>query len=496
MRRLIALFACLVSIASIVAACGGSETGSTTDQMTAGAELLRANTFLYVAVDSDLESDQWQQLDELVRKFPGRERLIAEIKESLAEDEVVYERDIEPAIGPVVYVAVADLPDDEDGDVAFAVLNQPKDDAKFQALLKKGDDPDDIPESRKLDDGWYALSDEQASIDRVLAADGAPTLAENARFQDAMERGDGEALGKLFLNGEPLMRAFETLGKEAGLSAKSLGFERIDWYTVQASAEDDGVRFEGAGKGQATQGALGAYERFTSKLVPQIPDGALAVMSFRGGKAVSDSLDAYRDQPGFEEGLRQFEEMVGVSLDQILPLFENEVAFYVRPGSPIPELTLVLEAPNEERALDIVDKLMGRVVTLGDGERSTSSVDGVSITSMSFGGFAVHYGAFEQRVVITSSRNGIRDFRADGSKLADDQTFGGAVEAAGMPDENSGFVYLNLREGIPLLLDFAAMADGEVPREVTENVRPLTSFLAYGDYEGGEGTFTAFLEID
>ena len=50
----------------------------------------------------------------------------------------------------------------------------------------------------------------------------------------------------------------------------------------------------------------------------------------------------------YRMGVREFERMLGMPLSSLLKLFENEVALYVRPGSPIPEVTLLIEAPNEQ----------------------------------------------------------------------------------------------------------------------------------------------------
>ena len=489
-----AALAALAFLTLAVSACGGSETGATAEQVTAGAELLRADTLVYAAVDSDLDSDQWQTVDDLLRKFPGRADLLRELRESLAEEDVNYERDIEPALGPAFYVGVTEFSLEEEP--GFVVLHQPEDAEKFEALLRKGEDPEDMPEFRKLDDGWYALGDDQESIDEALADAGAATLADNEQFQQAMEVGEEGALAKAFVNGESLMRVVREVGTEAGFSPETLGYESVEYGAASVSAEDEGIRFDAEGKGQPSAATRSAYQTFESKLVPQIPSGALAVVSFDGAAASAQVDEQLRAQPGAKEAVTQFERMLGVSLDDLLPLLENEVAFYVRPGSPLPELTLVLEAPDEEEARATVDRLMEKVGDLADGERAEGEVDGLRVTTVSLGGFAVHYATFDDRLMLTSARGAFADFRGDGEKLADDAAFNDTREAAGMPDENAGFVYLNLREGIPLALDYAELADEEIPDELTGNLRPLTAFLAYGAGDGETATATAYLKID
>ncbi len=107
------LLSLLAALVLVAAGCGGSEMdggGAVGTQGLAGAELLTADTVVYAAVDSDLDSDQWQQVDELMQKFPGRERLLSEIREGLSSEGVSYEEDVEPALGEALYFALLDIP--------------------------------------------------------------------------------------------------------------------------------------------------------------------------------------------------------------------------------------------------------------------------------------------------------------------------------------------------------------------------------------------------
>jgi hypothetical protein len=65
-----------------------------------------------------------------------------------------------------------------------------------------------------------------------------------------------------------------------------------------------------------------------------------------------------------------------------------------------------------------------------------------------------------------------------------------------MPAESVGFMWLDLEDGIPMVLGLAGAAGGTVPAEIRENLEPLGSFLAWAGSDGRSGSFTAFLEID
>jgi len=82
-----------------------------------------------------------------------------------------------------------------------------------------------------------------------------------------------------------------------------------------------------------------------------------------------------------------------------------------------------------------------------------------------------------------------------GDKLSDSSFFKDAAKSAGMPAATGGFVYLNLKDGIPLAESFAQLAGSGLSPDTIANLRPLRSFLAYATADGGEGSATAFLGI-
>jgi hypothetical protein len=56
-------------------------------------------------------------------------------------------------------------------------------------------------------------------------------------------------------------------------------------------------------------------------------------------------------------------------------------------------------------------------------------------------------------------------------------------------------VYVNLKDGLPLIESLSQLSGTTIPANQTENLRPLTSFIAYGTGDAGTGKFTAFLQI-
>src|SRR5262249_23941727 len=105
------------------------------------------------------------------------------------------------------------------------------------------------------------------------------------------------------------------------------------------------------------------------------------------------------------------------------------------------------------------------------------------------------YAALDDEVVVTDSEAGITDLRSSGLKLKDDPTFTDAQKAAGMPSETSGFLYVDLKDSIPLVEGLAQLAGTSVSSDVDANLRPLQTLTLWGTSDNGKADLTAFLEI-
>jgi hypothetical protein len=82
LRVALGALACALA-AALVAGCGGKTGAGVSGE--SGASLIRADTLAYVVLDSDLGSSQWRQVDKLLRKFPAREKWLAELNGELGK---------------------------------------------------------------------------------------------------------------------------------------------------------------------------------------------------------------------------------------------------------------------------------------------------------------------------------------------------------------------------------------------------------------------------
>ncbi|MDX6490714.1 MAG: hypothetical protein QOD43_959 [Gaiellaceae bacterium] len=475
----------LLASLALVSGCGSKATTSGSSE--SGATVVGEGALAFVSVSSDLGSSQWQQADKLAQKFSFRDQALAQFKQELAKQNLDYDKDVKPALGPEVDVVVAEGA--SLNQTVAVLMTKPDDVAKFKALVSKANASGGSTAVYREVNGWYLASDKQASIDKVLKGSGG-SLADSSTFKDALGKLPGDALVKAYLNGKqlgPLVREAAAQQGGTALDPSTVGLDKLDYVAASLSAESDGLRARGAAKGAGTN-ALGAGD-YSSSLLGNVPGDALAFLSFRGG-GTADQLKKLESNPQTANSLQQLQAMLGVSFDELLALLRNEVGFYLRPGAGIPEFSVALSPSDKTAALSTLDKLAAKVAALTGGKVTAGTV-----RTINFGQFALHYGAAGDHVLITSGVNGISEFGGSESKLPDNADFKEAKSAAGLPDSNGGFVYLDLKNAIPLIEGFAALGGQSLPPSVAGNLRPLRSFVAWAAGSGDSRTFDAFLEI-
>jgi hypothetical protein len=497
----------VLTVSAVLAACGGGELGGGAGgELPEGASLLTAGTPVFVSIDGNLDSTQWQAVEALVLRFPSGQdaidSLLAELTEDIGREGVDSQSDLRTAIGPEVDIALFDVTNEEP---TVVLLTQPTDPSKLEQLLA-GDD--EAPVWREVD-GWYVLADTQDAIDGALAASG-ESLADSATFGEAMGALPGEALARLYLDGAALIEAVAAgAQQQGGLDGAApnpldlLGSAgTLESMALAVVAEDDGVRLEGAARSENAP----EVETATAELPGLVPADVLLYGSFNGiDEGLSQLLDALGAQtPDFDQGLAQIELGLGVSVeDDLLPIFAGEGALYVRAAAPIPEVTLVLSPEDPARAGATLDKLVSAVALFGSlqGEGSDppftvtdTTIAGVPAKQLQVNEqLSVYYATVDDHLVVTTAVKGIADLVTDGARLADDPLFQEAGETSGMPDETSGFVFVNLESSVSLLDTLGVLAD-EGP-EVAANLEPLRYLLVHASGDGGTTRFAGYLAI-
>jgi hypothetical protein len=478
----------LAALALVLSGCGAKDQSSA-----GGAEIVPASVPAFVSIDSDLSSDQWRQVDELLQKFPARSLLVGQLQASLKESSGLdYEDDIEPALGNEVDLVWLDF---ENGGENVVALTKPDDKDAFERLVVKGNARGDDKLICKETDGWYACGFGQTPVDRFIALPDGDKLADDELFNDALEELPDDPLVHVYVRGQSIVDALRGLdfpGSPLPLGAD----QRPEFLSAALSAEGSGFRLVGAGR--AAEAPKSAPVAFESKLVDVVPADAVAFLAFKGGNAYEQQLEELEKNEAYRMGVQEFERMLGIPLSSLLTLFENEVGFYVRPGSPFPEVTLLIEAPDEQEALERVNTAVEALTKSVPTQpcHAPQEEAGVPVDCVDLGQVELRTAAFDQKVVVTIGQGAIAELRSDDDKLSDDDGFEDAREAAGMPAESVGFMWLDLEDGIPMILGLAGASGGMIPAHIRENLEPLGSVLAWAENDGRSGSFTAFLQID
>jgi hypothetical protein len=476
-------------VAVVAAGCGG---GSSSGPSAAGADIAPASAPVFISVNTDFEGDQIETFRTLLDRFPGSDGLLRMALAELEQDDVDFEQDVKPALGPELDIVLLDLGQGREASSSeVVVLLQPDDPAKLDALLEK--DTGGTPTFKEEVEGWTVLAESQASIDRFqqMRSSGG-TLADSDRFADAMDGLPEEALASAYVNADAIVEAYGRTESALGPQAFDQLFPNgVPSVGGTVSAEDGGLRIQATGK--STQ----PTDTFEAALPDELPAGAVAYFGFSNlAKGIRSSLNSAGEaNEQFDQQLGQMELALGLSLDRdVLPLFENEGAIAVYPAAsgPIPGIQLVLEVDDQEQAVATIDKLLARAAQFSSEIPAPQPLDvgGVEAKSVEYEGMTIIYAGFDGKLVITNAADTIEAMQASGEKLADDETFSSARDNADVPGETSGIFYLNLSSGFDLL-----EAQEEQPPQVKENVEPLESFLLYSTAEDDRVTVSGFLAI-
>ena len=455
-----------------------------------GASVAPASAPLFVSIDTDSSSEQWKQAGALLDKFPGGDKLIASALDELSKEGVDFKTDVEPALGPETDVVGLDL----SGEGTFVGLTQPDDKQKFEDLMAKGDEE---VFTREVD-GWTVFADSEAVLDEFESAREDGRLVDSADYQDALDQIDQDGIATVYLNGKALADA---LAHEGGATSAQLETifpgGKVPSFAISLKAEEDGVRLEGGAK-VAEDDTRFTGENFEAELPDEVPGGALLYLDLNN---LEEGLSAARDalaqqEPQFDQDLARIEAALGVSLEEdVFPLFSGETALYVRPSLIIPEVTLVTDVEDEDAAMATLDKLvsgLGAYLPVAP-HANDVDIDGIKAKELPLQPpVSLYWVAFDGHLVLTTSREGIAALRSDDNRLADDEDFKRALEQADVPDETTGFAYVNLHDAISSILGFAGT---EVPPDVRANLEPLDTFVAYGSKDGTTVRFAAFLAV-
>jgi hypothetical protein len=447
----------------------------------------------FVALSTEFDSDQWKQIEALGAKFPAYASLLAQGREQLSKQGLDFDQDVRPALGPEVDVAWLDLKNRDD----YVLVTKPSDTAKLDALVQKASPPP----ARADVNGYAVLAQSKTLVDSVSSA--TSHLSDDPSFEEAMAALPAGGAVQLYLNGSQVQSALADAAEKSASAAGSMQLDvppaaagKLDWFAATGRAESDGVRLDGVAKVEPTPNVAS----FKADLPSDFAAGAILYAGFANlddaAKAAVNSLGT--SSPDLSKQLGQLEGVSGLSLDNdIAPLLKNEGAVAVYPSTEkTPTIVFALKVDDEAKVQRLLDQVGALAALAGGGSPTAVSVAGYpDAKELKLGTTSIFYGLANGKLVISNSDAGLRDVGGSGPKLADDALFKAAKDGAKMPDETTGFVYADLKAGLPLVAGAAQSQGTTIPLDVKQNTAPLQSALFYGTSDGDLIRITGFAGV-
>ncbi len=469
-----------LALVTIAAACGGGSSSAGS-----GASVVPGGAVLYGSALTDEQSGQWRQAAGLIRRLPGGDDLIRGFLREL-EAQGDWETEVAPALGPeLVFVLLSASDQDE-----LVSLTQPDDEDAFKALVEKSDDS---PVAREIE-GWWAVAESEALLDRYEEALDEGSLEDSAAFRDAI--GD--------LPAARLLTLYVGANAAEGQAPGMLNDEALDCLTGEASGgsalaigtNEDGFRLSSTSAEIPFDVGTGA-----SDLDDKLPGGALAFASGHDGASLlRRALDCFSSGMGVQ--LDQLETFTGISVERdVLPLFEGETAIAVYPPGALqrggkdpidatPTVALVTQVEDTEDVLASLDRHIRTLGPLGGNlTLREQTVGGLPTRTVSRDGSPVFsYAAADGFLVLSNMESGALVLSGGGPVLARDEAYVAAREAASVPDETAGFLYVDVASiwQLSQTLKGSAPPESDVPG----------GLVLWGERDGDSLTTQGFLAIE
>lgn len=535
-RVLVPLAATVTALSLVAAGCGGGDDPDTTGAAAAkAAGYVPSGATVYLEVSTDFSGPQWTQIDTLGKVFPAYPDVKADIRASLSDSDVDFDREVRPLLGGRAAIAVLTAPtapagatgttpdlgaiEDavDSGEYLGVVELAEGKEADAEALLaREADGPPQTVGSTKVyesDDSHAAVvpgailfsddtADLQAAID-ARAAGGDRTLAGSSRFTDAIGRLPEQTFATGYVDVGAIVQQQAAANPALAQQQGAIDMAKDTRVVAATAAEAGGIRV----KGVVVGGPEGADDtEFTPSLTQNAPADALGYVGF--ANLQGHAADAVRQfgASGGQELLNQastvtaqLPQLLGVSLDDLRAATAGEHAVVVTKGTPVPGGALLLKVEDGARATRTLDSLREKAPALLAQTGNSVDLPAWQQVQLERGvqgwdlpvrpGSGVTYGVDGDLAIIGSSPAVVRSVQAPASPLSASAQFTEAT--AGMPDRVTSVVWVNVTEAVTLANGLGAFDDEPEAYANLQKVKSVSGWTTGGD----EQTFEIFVRI-
>jgi hypothetical protein len=433
-----------VSLALVAVGCAGAGAGTAPNGSLGrdAAKLVPPDALAFVSVNTKVDSDQWKTVESLTGG-------LAMLRAELRKHQLDFDRDVRPALGDEVDLAVLGV---RNGKPEVIALARPTDEAKLRALAAKFDSGSEHYTVERIGD-WSVVADSKESFDAVRRAESGRSLADTANFQAAEGQAGGDALVTAYADST----ALQQLPGRLGALVRAGGSPR--WVAVRAAADGNAVRLELQAGSQQSAPAV-----YRPSLLGEVPSGALLAVSFKDVQLGLKRLASLR-------GLKGLGGSLGLPLAGLAPALRGEGVFYVVQGTILPTFVLEVDSPNPQAAAQALRGVAARIAA------RTGNALALNVTT------------HDNRVILT---NGAA-VPTTGARLVDDQPYKDALAAAGAPAEVTFLAYADVQRLAPIVQALSQLLSRGKPNLLgtTAKLDRFGTLVAFGARSGS----TSRLEV-
>ncbi len=403
----------------VAAGCGNSSAATGTSSGTDAASLVPASALAYVSADANLDSQSWQIVTDLLGPIAGT-----------GAD---YKRDIQPALGDRVNLAVLGV---EDGKPEAVAIVKPTDVAKLQALAKKFDRGTEHYTVESIG-GWSVVADSAAAFQSVRDANTGSSLADNADFKSAMSQVGGSSFATAYASGSGV----EQLPAKLRALVRVAGSPR--WVAAGVTADKSALHLDVRAAGASTPAA------YRPALLNDVPSGAILAVSF---KDVNQLLVRIQAEPTLRASLPPF-------LNGLRSL-GGEGVLFLQPGTLLPVITLEIQAHDPAAAAKSLRTLAAQAAKL----------------------LPLRVERHGNNVLLTNAAAGTS---LGSGSLLEDQPVKDAFAAADVPTEVTWLAYADIQRLAPILQALASLTGpGQSKPSATPKLEKFGTVVAFGARSG------------
>lgn len=524
-RRALAAIGAVVAIVAVVAlvrACGDDD-GAGAAPATGAARMVPADALLYAHLSTDGSRPAVRRALELAGRFPSfpRARDAALGRLSRAGAGLSFEGDVRPWLGEEAALAllntsgstagsliVLDVTDREKAEAFLAkVAGAPRRSSYRGTTIQAYGNA-----SAAFVDGDLAIGQPDGLRTAIDAAAGrVPSLAREEVFRRASGDLPAGRVADVYASPEGVARVLAAQGGPLGAAGALLNQPTLQGVSVAVTPEEAGVRLTvHSALDAAANRRLPRAQSFEPKLIDAVPEDAMAYLGLTrldraaqrllavglagggAGRRVTQILQRLRGDLGRRAGVNLRED--------VLPLFQGEVALWLAPAIPAPVLTLIAATDDEDGTREAFARLQPSLARLlapaGGGQVPTfveREVDGTQVFQLRLGpGIEIDYAVFDGKLVVSTSLDGVRSVRRRDGSLAGSESFRAALGER--PERVTSLVFLDFSE-LLRLGERTGLNDSRAYLAVREDLRRVRAVGAAASGRPGESTTELFIEI-